>query len=135
MHKRLHHVGIIINSEEKAKEFLDMYDLEVDYSGETPYQTKFYFTKVNTAYSESPLEILVPSGGKLAEYNNGKGGIHHLCFEVDDVEATSKEYLKKGYELLENPYAVSGGGRHKVNFIKPKSSCGILVELMEEVVL
>lgn len=131
-HKRLHHIGIILPNEEALNGFLEMYGLELDYCGETPYQTKFYFTKMNQEYSESPIEFLIPTGGKLSEFNHGKGGIHHICFEVDDVEKATEGYISKGYELLEEKYAISAGGRHKVNFVKPKSSFGILVELMEE---
>ena len=130
VHKRLHHVGIILPTEEAVEDMLKMYGLEIDYHGETPYDTHFYFTKMNPAYSESPIEFLVPHSGKLAEFNHGKGGIHHICFEVDDVDAASEEYRQMGCELLHDVCEVSAKTM-KINFIKPKSSHGILVELMQ----
>ena len=130
VHKRMHHVGIILPDEETMRDVLEMYGLEIDYEGETPYQTRYYFTKMNPLYSESPIEFLIPRGGKLAEFNNGKGGIHHICFEVDDVEAATQEFLDKGYLMLEDPCPISGGYM-KINFMRPRSSHGILVEFME----
>lgn len=131
VHKRLHHVGIIIPSEEKVRALMDMYGLEEDYSGMTPYLTKFIFTKMNPDYSDSPIEFLIPESGVLAEYNNGKGGIHHICFEVDDVDAASEEFRQKGFAMLEDPCPMVEGTNMKINFVRPKSSHGILVEFME----
>lgn len=131
LHKRLHHVGIILPSEEAVKEVMDMYGLEVDSTGMTPYNAKFVFTKMNPDYSDSPIEFLIPDGGVLADFNKGKGGIHHICFEVDDVDAACKEFREKGYDLLEEECPVVEGGGMKINFVRPRSSQGILVELME----
>ncbi len=132
-HKRLHHVGIILPDLETMNKVMEMYDLEIDYSGFVePYDSEYYFTKMNPDYSESPIEFLIPHGGVLKEFNKGKGGIHHICYEVDDIEATCKEFVEKGYLLLEDPYTCSGDTM-KINFVRPRSSHGILVEFMEVV--
>ena len=44
IHKRLHHVGIILPKEEYVRELMDMYGLESETEGMTPYDTKFIFT-------------------------------------------------------------------------------------------
>ena len=46
IHKRLHHVGIILPKEEYVRELMDMYGLESETEGMTPYDTKFIFTKM-----------------------------------------------------------------------------------------
>lgn len=131
VHKRLHHVGIILPKEEYVRDIMDMYDLEADNEGMTPYDTKFIFTKMNPEESESPIEFLIPNGGVLAEYNGGKGGIAHICFQVDDLEAACAEFREKGYALLEETYQMVEGTNMKINFVKPRSNHGILIELME----
>ena len=131
IHKRLHHVGIILPKEEYVREIMDMYGLESDNEGMTPYDTKFIFTKMNPQESESPIEFLIPYSGVLAEYNGGKGGIAHICFEVDDIEAACEEFREKGYALLEDTCKMVEGTNMKINFVKPRSNHGILIELME----
>lgn len=131
VHKRLHHVGIILPEEQFARDIMEMYGLEAESEGMTPYDTKFIFTKLNPDESESAIEFLIPYSGVLKEYNNGKGGIAHICFEVDDVEAASAEFREKGYALLEDPCPMVEGTNMKINFVKPKSNHGILIELME----
>lgn len=130
VHKRLHHVGIILPTEEDVQDFMDMYGLEVDYRGKTPYQSDYIFTKMNPEYSDSPIEFLVAEGGVLKNFNNGKGGIHHICFEVDDVDAACAEFREKGYLLLEDQCQISDKTM-KINFVRPKSSHGVLVEFMQ----
>ena len=71
IHKRLHHVGIILPKEEYVRELMDMYGLESETEGMTPYDTKFIFTKMNPAESESPIEFLIPYSGVLAAVRVG----------------------------------------------------------------
>ena len=131
VHKRLHHVGIILPEEQYARDIMEMYGLEAESEGMTPYDTKFIFTKLNPDESESAIEFLIPYSGVLKEYNGGKGGIAHICFEVDDVEAASAEFREKGYALLEDPCPMVPNSNMKINFVKPRSNHGILIELME----
>jgi lactoylglutathione lyase/methylmalonyl-CoA/ethylmalonyl-CoA epimerase len=127
----MHHVGIILPSEEIMNRFMEMYGLEIDYRGYVDaYQSQYIFTKMNPGFSESPLEFLIPDGGVLAEFRGGKGGIHHICYEVDDVDAACAEFREKGFELLEEVCPISDKTM-KINFVRPKSSFGILVEFME----
>lgn len=131
IHKRLHHVGIILPKEEYVQDLMEMYGLEEDHREMTPYDTLAIFTKMNPDESESPIEFLIPYSGVLAEYNNGKGGIAHVCFEVDDIEAACEEFRQKGCALLEEECKMVEGTNMKINFIKPRSNHGILIELME----
>ena len=131
VHKRLHHVGIILPKEEYVKDLMDTYGLEVDHSEMTPYDTLAIFTKMNPDESESPIEFLVPYSGVLAEYNKGKGGIAHICFEVDDIDAACEELREKGFVLLEEKCKFVEKTGMKINFVKPRSNHGILIELVE----
>jgi len=60
---------------------------------------------------------------------NGEG-IHHLCFKVPDVKAKTEELKKLGYKLIyESP--VPGANNCLVNFIHPKSTGGVLMEISQ----
>ena len=128
INKRLHHIGIILPSAEAVHAFMEQYGLEAAGEGETPYQARCIFTKARG--NESPIEFLIPTGGPLQAFNEGKGGIHHICFEVEDIEQAAGELRAMGCRLLEDE-AKAAADNIKVNFIRPASSWGILVELME----
>ncbi|MDC7287741.1 VOC family protein [Blautia schinkii] len=128
--KRLHHVGIIMSSMDKAKEFLNRFGLEEDYTEFVEdYQAYCLFTKFGE--QECPVELVIPEGGVLAEFNNGKGGLHHIAFEVEDVSATKREYEEKGFMMLED-IPVNGAGGILVNFLRPRFGLGVLVEFVEK---
>ncbi|MDL2294270.1 VOC family protein [Ruminococcaceae bacterium OttesenSCG-928-D13] len=126
--RRMHHIGIVLPSAQQAHALMEMYGLEPGREGQTEYGGAILFTKARAG--ECPLEFIIPSGGKLAEFNGGKGGLHHICFEVPNLAAASDELRAQGAELLEKE-GVYGGPHAKCNFVRPRSSHGILVELME----
>lgn len=128
---RMHHVGIIMTSMERAEAFLDQFGLEKDYM---EYVDAYHAYCLFTKYTEkdSPVELIIPTEGVLTQFNNGKGGIHHIAFEVEDVEAVRKEYTEKGMEMLETA-AVEGAGGIIVNFLRPRYGLGVLVEFVQQV--
>jgi methylmalonyl-CoA/ethylmalonyl-CoA epimerase len=58
-------------------------------------------------------------------------GIHHLAFEVDDLETTVKRKVEEGFESL-NQTPKPGADNKLVSFLHPKSTGGVLVELCQE---
>ena len=126
---RLHHVGIVMMSLEKAEGFMEQFGLEEEYR---EYVDAYHAWCIFTKYSEleSPIEFVVPTEGVLTKYNNGKGGIHHIAFEVDDVKAAREEFEAKGLEMLETEPA-KGAGNIIVNFLRPRYGFVILVEFVE----
>ena len=128
---RLHHVGIIMTTMERAKEFMELFGLEEDYSEYVDaYHVLCLFTKYGE--KESPIELIIPTEGILTEFRGGKGGLHHIAFEVEDVEAARKEFTEKGKEMLEEA-AVDGAGGIIVNFLRPRYGLGVLVEFVQQV--
>lgn len=128
---RMHHVGIVMPTIEKAKEVMELLGLEVDYSGFVDaYHADLIFTKHGE--HDAPIEFIIPREGVLKDFNNGKGGIAHIAFEVDDVEALGKEMEAKGRGMLEKA-PVQGTEDIMVNFLRPKYSNGILFEFVETV--
>lgn len=128
---RMHHVGIVLPELSYAQDLIDMFGLEVDYKGFVDaYHADLIFTKYGE--KESPIEFIIPKEGVLTKFNNGKGGIAHIAFEVDDIEACSKELIDRGFEMLEKA-PVEGTSDIIVNFLRPRYSHGILVELVQTV--
>ncbi len=79
------------------------------------------------------IELLEPFGeeGPLHKFLEKRGpGIHHICFCVADVKKKCEELKKLGYQLL-NPEPVKGAHNCLVNFIHPKSTGGVLIELSQ----
>ena len=130
-HMRLHHVGIVMTCWERAENFMQKFGLEEEYTEYVEeYHADCLFTKHNA--DETPIELVIPKEGVLTEYNNGRGGIHHIAFEVEDVEATRCAYEEKGLEMLESQ-AVDGAGGIIVNFLRPRYGEGILVEFVQRI--
>lgn len=127
---RLHHVGIIMPTMERAEQFLEQFGLEKDYMEYVEaYHAYCLFTKFSA--EESPVELIIPTEGVLTEFRNGKGGLHHIAFEVGDVRQTKKEYEERGLEMLEE-VPVTGAGGILVNFLRPRYGFGVLVEFVEQ---
>ena len=127
---RLHHVGIIMPSMEKAEAFMDQFRLETDYMEYVEaYHAHCLFTKYGK--DESPVELIIPTEGVLTEFRNGKGGLHHIAVEVEDVEKARREFEDKGLEMREKE-AVPGAGGIIVNFLRPRYGFGVLVEFVEQ---
>jgi methylmalonyl-CoA epimerase len=57
-------------------------------------------------------------------------GIHHICFEVEDIDAALSELKEKGVKLI-NETPLEGSGGKRLAFIHPSSANGVLVELYE----
>ena len=125
---QLHHVGLLMPTEEAAQQFMKLIGLEEDHRGYVPeYKALCIFARGNGA---SPVELVVPQGGKLSEYKDNKPVIHHLAFAVDDLKAVQHEYAAKGMPLLDE-LPVQGAGDFIVNFLKPRHTGGILVEFVQ----
>jgi methylmalonyl-CoA/ethylmalonyl-CoA epimerase len=131
MLKKINHIAIAVNNlEEAAKFYQNVLGLTI--SGVevvTAQKTKVGFFKIG----ESNIELVQPSepDSPLVKFLETKGqGIHHICFEVDDVEAEVKAYLAKGATLIDQKPR-PGAHNTKIAFIHPKSSSGVLIELCE----
>ncbi|MFQ5676716.1 MAG: methylmalonyl-CoA epimerase [bacterium] len=92
--------------------------------------------KVSTAFfsiGETRLELLqgTQSDSPIAKFVARQGeGVHHLCFEVTDLRAEKKKMAQCGLRFIEN-IPETGAGGSKVAFIHPKSTGGVLIELVE----
>lgn len=76
------------------------------------------------------LEATRPSSA-IAKFLEKKGeGIHHICFRVQGIEEILKELKERGVPLVDEKPRLGAGG-HKVAFLHPKGTSGVLIELSE----
>jgi len=127
--KRIAHLGIVVRDLAAALELfkgelpLDLVHTE-DYQG-----MKIGFISVGDSSLELLQDVSGSSGVKKFLENNGEG-IHHIAFEVDDIEQAVAELREKGVKLIdEKPRAGAHG--MSVAFMHPKATHGILMELVQ----
>jgi methylmalonyl-CoA epimerase len=130
--KRINHIGIVVRRiEEALKVYQDALGLPLTKIEEVPEQ------EVRVAFLEvdgSEVELVEPTSTKsgVARFLERRGeGLHHICFEVDEIEGALRELEAKGIALVERE--PRRGAKGKVAFIHPKSACGVLIELLEVV--
>jgi len=93
-----------------------------------------YGLKVGTIQiGDTKLEFLesMRQDTPIAKFIEKRGqGIHHICFQVDNIEETLKRLAKDGIELVDKTPRPGARG-DKIAFIHPRSTSGILIELCE----
>lgn len=131
MIKRIHHIAIVVPAIDPALAFWqEALGLELAQQKEVPEQ------QVQAAFlpiQESEVEIIQPTTATsgVARYLAKRGpGIHHLCFEVDDIEATLVRLKGRGVRLIDETARVGADGC-KYAFVHPEGTNGVLVELYE----
>ena len=93
---------------------------------------------VDTAFfrsGEAKIELLqsTTENGVISRFIEKKGeGIHHLAFEVADIEAEMKRLKEQGFVLL-NDVPKPGADNKLICFLHPKNTNGVLVELCQEI--
>ena len=131
MIKKINHIAIAVNNLEEAAAFyqtvmgLTLSGIEVV----TAQKTKVGFFKIG----ESNIELVQPAepDSPLVKFLETKGqGIHHICLEVDDIDAEVKTFLEKGATMVDQKPR-PGAHNTRVAFVHPKSSGGVLIELCE----
>lgn len=130
--KGIEHLGIAVNALTQDAPFwkhvLELTHRETEKVSDQGVITDIYETGggkielLEATNSESPISKFIEKRGP---------GIHHVCFEVDNVTDAIKELREKGVMVLSDEPSIGAEG-YKVVFIHPKSTGGVLVELAEK---
>ncbi len=85
-------------------------------------------------FGETGMELICPAGNEgLAKFLEKRGpGIHHVALEVEGIEAALLLLKSLGVPLVDETPRIGARG-HKVAFVHPKATGGVLVELVEHV--
>jgi len=128
---KIDHIGVAVkNLDEAVKFYKDVLGLELVKIEEVPEErVRIAMFRVGDSYIEL-LQGTDPESA-VSKFIERRGeGIHHLSIHVDDVDAKTEELKSKGVTLTyDKPREVSHGER-KINFIHPKSTFGVLLEIM-----
>ena len=130
--KKIEHIGIAVKDLTAANK---LYSKLLNTS---PYKIEEVDSEnVNTSFiqiGESKIELLeaTSSDSPISKFIEKKGeGIHHIAFEVDDIEKEIKRLTKEGFQMIhEKPK--DGADNKLIAFLHPKSSNGVLIELCQE---
>jgi len=128
---RLNHVAIAVRDIAKTT---DVYrrTLGAQVSEAVP-QLEHGVTTVFITLPNTKIELLEPLGeaSPIAKFleRNPDGGIHHVCYEVDDIRAARDKLKAQGARVLGDGEAKIGAHGKPVLFLHPKDFCGTLVEL------
>jgi methylmalonyl-CoA/ethylmalonyl-CoA epimerase len=129
---RIDHIGIAIQNIDEALGFFESaLGIKLDRTElEEGGRTKVAFLPVG----QSDVELVEPqdTDSGLAKYLAKRGeGVHHICFEVDNIEAALAQLKAAGAQLInETPQVTSKG--HRYAFVHPKSAHGVLIELYQK---
>ncbi len=128
---KINHVAIAVSSiDASVKLFTEVFGLKL--SGTEVIQDQ----KVKTAIipvGECKIELLESTDpeGTIAKFIKDRGeGIHHISFEVDDIQAALKAVVSKGVQLIDQQPR-KGVENTNIAFLHPRSTGRILVELTE----
>jgi len=131
MIKKIDHIAIASNDADNARNlFQHLLGLNItcrEYVEDQKITTDVY------SAGDSHIEVMEPTEadspvGKFLE-NRGEG-LHHICFEVTDIETMLDSLKSAGIQLINEEPTVGVGGK-KIAFLHPKSTHGVLIELTE----
>lgn len=132
MLKKIEHLGIAVSSiDETVKTFETLL-------GSPCYKTEDVQSEgVKTAFlmiGESKIELLEATNPEspIARFLEKKGrGIHHIAFEVDDIDAELARLTSEGFQLIHQS-PKDGADNKRIAFLHPSSTEGVLIELCQE---
>lgn len=130
----IEHLGIAVSSLEQTIPFFELLTGSKCYSIE-----EVADQKVKTAFfkvGEVKIELLEPTCpestiAKFIEKNGGRGGVHHVAFNVENVADALAYCEANGIQLIDKAPR-KGAENLTIAFLHPKSTCGVLTELCQQ---
>ncbi|MGC6525652.1 MAG: methylmalonyl-CoA epimerase [Flavobacteriaceae bacterium] len=131
--KKIEHIGIAVKdldvSNTLFEKLLGVSHYKIEDVATEGVKTSFF--KVG----ESKIELLQATSpnSPIAKFIAKRGeGVHHLAFDVEDIEAEIERLKNEGFELI-NDIPKQGADHKKIAFLHPKSSGGVLIELCQDI--
>jgi methylmalonyl-CoA/ethylmalonyl-CoA epimerase len=129
---KIEHIGIAVNSIENSNDLFEKLFGEPHYKIEDVESegVKTSFFKIG----KNKIELLEATNknSPIAKFIEKKGeGIHHIAFDVDNIEKETKRLKNEGFIVL-NEKPKKGADNKLVVFLHPKSTNGVLIELCQE---
>ena len=133
MLNRLNHIAIALhNLDDGIKIYQDIFGANISDRLALP---KHGVTTIFVKLKNTNIELLEPLGvnSPISKFlkKNPSGGIHHLCYEVNDINKSIYKLSNKGYTILGEGIPREGAHGKPVIFLHPKQFIGTLIELEE----
>lgn len=133
MDVKLNHIAIAVSNIDQSISFYEQLGLQF-----SDHREVVESQKVKTAFCKidefAKIELLEPTdeSSSIQKFLDKKGqGVHHLCFEVADVKEMQAKLESQG-KIFTSKEPFIGAGNCLVNFIHPKSTGGVLIELSQK---
>jgi methylmalonyl-CoA/ethylmalonyl-CoA epimerase len=133
MVNKIEHIGIAVKNINDANILFEKLLGVPPYKSETVETENVVTSFFQTGTNKIELLMATNPESPIAKFLEKKGeGIHHIAFDVDDIEKEISRLKREGFVLInENPKP--GADNKKVVFLHPKSTNGVLVELCQEI--
>lgn len=132
MIKKIEHIGIAVKNLESSntlfKKLFGKDHYKVEAVSSEGVRTSFFML------GETKIELLEATSttSTIAKFIDKKGeGIHHIAYEVDNIENEMARLKNEGFELIHSS-PKDGADNKRICFLHPKTTNGVLVELCEE---
>jgi|TARA_B100000809_G_scaffold100659_1_gene99242 methylmalonyl-CoA/ethylmalonyl-CoA epimerase len=132
---RLDHIGIAVNDLQQGAKFWELLGLIPSKDVEVNEEQGVNILFLSTSQGLAPnIELLEPTGENtpIGQFINKRGpGIQQLAFEVDDMLQMISHLESNGVDMIDKTPKIGAGG-NKIAFVHPRSTGGVLVELVEK---
>jgi methylmalonyl-CoA/ethylmalonyl-CoA epimerase len=125
---RLHHIGIVARDEAQIEEFKSILGLEEEARESIDkYHVTNIFLKCGGG---AKLHFMIPHKGVLKNFNQGRGGYHHIAFCAEDISSVQRELEQKGIRFIASEKQ-EGIKKFQFNFAQPNIA-GLNVEFIQD---
>ncbi len=129
---KLDHIGIAVkNLDDAIKFYKDVLGLELIEKEDVPEEkVRIAIFRVGEVF----IELLegTSEDSAIARFISKRGeGIHHLAIRVDNINEILKKLKERNIPLIYSEPRLVAGGKRKINFIHPKATHGVLLEILE----
>ncbi len=133
MMRKIEHIGIAVKDLKESNQLFEKL------FGNPPYKEEEVASEgVKTSFfmnGPNKIELLEATNPEspIAKFIEKKGeGIHHIAFDVENIEKEVERLKKEGFQIL-NEIPKKGADNKKVVFLHPKGTNGVLIELCQEI--
>ena len=130
--KKIEHIGIAVKNLKNAnflfKKLFGVDNYKEEIVESEGVSTSFYMI------GETKVELLeaTSESSPINKFINKRGeGVHHIAFEVENIESEIQRLKSEGFKLI-NDFPKDGADNKRIAFIHPKDTSGVLIELCQE---
>jgi len=131
--QKIEHIGIVVNDIDKSKALFSKIFGKDNFKSEVVESEGVITSFFQIGESKIELVSAINSDSAIAKYlEKNREGIHHIAFDVEDIEKEMKRLQNEGIRTL-NEKPKKGADNKLICFLHPKDTNGVLIELCQEI--